>query len=145
MAVKGINIIEKINKFNGIVNSLDNFEVAGQTEESLKVFWYSPGASWLDITRFNFEEIEDSVEVQVKSGSSGICPLCIPGAPLLNVILSCFPFMDANGALCRNLKAIRTGIEKENSIKINKETKVKSQGHIFLDKALKKKGRDPYE
>lgn len=127
-----------------MVNSLDNFEVANQNEESLKVFWYSPGWNWLDITKFKFEEVEDNVEVQVKSASSGICPLCIPGAPFINVILSFLPFVDANGMLCRNLKTIRTGIEKKNSMNIKKESKVKSQGHIYLDKALKKKGRELY-
>jgi hypothetical protein len=74
-------------------------------------------ACWLDQVELRFEEAgPSSTVVRVHAYSTGMLPLLIPLAPLLNILLIFFPFLDKDGkcgAEINELKAAVAGKVKQ--------------------------------
>eukprot|EP00127_Corallochytrium_limacisporum_P005447 Clim_evm16s205 gene=Clim_evmTU16s205 len=79
----------------------------------VEVHCISSKARWLDVCQIHVEpnEGQNGVLVVAKSGSTGIVPLAVPLAPLLNILLFWAPFLD-HGMNKRHIKAIQANISK---------------------------------
>jgi hypothetical protein len=68
-------------------------------------------AKWLDQVELRFEEVgPSSTVVRVHAYSTGMLPLLIPLAPLLNILLIFFPFLDKDGKCGAEIDELRAAV-----------------------------------
>ena len=72
-----------------------NWEVVKATNSHVRARWYTPYLQWLDVVDLYFASSgPDTVRVDARSVSTGLCPSSCLGAPLLSCILCWVPFLD---------------------------------------------------
>ncbi len=69
-------------------------------------------AKWLDQIELTFVPAGSGCTVRVRAYSTGVLPLVVPLAPLLNAIFMFFPFQDANGKCNQEIEELRTEVVK---------------------------------
>eukprot|EP00043_Microstomoeca_roanoka_P009836 m.93604 g.93604 ORF g.93604 m.93604 type:complete len:181 (-) comp14707_c4_seq1:57-599(-) len=85
---------------DGLVNTLKVRVTKARVESTtafVRIENYTQTAEWLDVLELHIKQVEgdpNSCNVYAKSFSSGVCPTCIPCAPLLNIALCWIPFAD---------------------------------------------------
>ncbi|EGD75731.1 hypothetical protein PTSG_07847, partial [Salpingoeca rosetta] len=71
--------------------------------DTIQVLSYTK-AEWLDVMEFELEQANEHVRIKSHSFSSGLVPVSVPGAPLLNMATFFVPFLD-HGLNGKRLKA----------------------------------------
>mmetsp|Transcript_8398 Transcript_8398/g.10614 ORF Transcript_8398/g.10614 Transcript_8398/m.10614 type:complete len:160 (-) Transcript_8398:648-1127(-) len=115
------SVVEAVGSVGGL--SVDTVDKKGRF---LKLHFLTPGGKWLDVYELNFSQTEETTEIIVKGSSSGILPMIIPCAPLLNVVLCLACFADG-GKIAQTMKKLRKQVE-ESGISIDREIIQKSMG-----------------
>jgi hypothetical protein len=72
--------------------------------------YLTKGAKWLDQVELLFEVGPSSTVVRVHAFSTGMLPLLIPLAPLLNILLIFFPFLDKDGKCGAEIDELKTAV-----------------------------------
>jgi hypothetical protein len=74
--------------------------------------YFTAKAKWLDQLELTFVSAGSGCTVRVRAYSTGVLPLLVPLAPLLNVIFMFFPFQDANGKCNAEIEELRAEVVK---------------------------------
>eukprot|EP01147_Barroeca_monosierra_P007468 gene7468-544_t len=95
-SLKNVSIVDaKHQILEAAVKQASRFQLAEpQTRgNTIQILSYTK-AEWLDVIEFELQQSGSSVLVVAHSFSSGLFPVCIPGAPILNMALCFVPFLD---------------------------------------------------
>jgi len=114
-------------------------KTANEETKTITLHYLTPGAKWLDIYTLEFSESENGVKCKAVGMSTGIFPLILPLAPVLNVALFWLTFHD-HGFCEKGLEWLRSDLGED--IAVSDENVELIQTSDFKKKkemALKKK------
>jgi len=126
--IEGKSVDEVKNGLRKAAEELDGFKLYSEKADVMVINFLTK-AKWLDQLVLRFEATSgNAVKVRVQNNSTGLLPLIIPLAPLLNVVFFFVPFKD-HGKCGATINVFKKGLSKQLNEDVGSEVIQKSKGN----------------